>query len=115
MSTAVTMQDLELETAELLPNRETLCCVGGRLPSYHQVNILSGNAVNISVLSLGGNQQAIAGNYQRVAPAWPRTAVLLCICLRGMRGRIGRAARLLRAALLLCGAGPPVLGGSSRS
>ncbi len=26
MSTAVTMQDLELETAELLPSRETLGC-----------------------------------------------------------------------------------------
>jgi hypothetical protein len=24
--TAVTMQDLELESAELLPSRETLCC-----------------------------------------------------------------------------------------
>ncbi len=24
--TAVTMQDLELENAELLPSRETLCC-----------------------------------------------------------------------------------------
>jgi hypothetical protein len=24
--TALTMQDLELETAELLPSRETLCC-----------------------------------------------------------------------------------------
>ena len=28
MSTAVTMQDLELETAELLPSRETLCGCG---------------------------------------------------------------------------------------
>jgi hypothetical protein len=26
MSTDVTMQELELESAELLPNRETLCC-----------------------------------------------------------------------------------------
>jgi hypothetical protein len=26
MSTAVTMQDLELEHTELLPSRETLCC-----------------------------------------------------------------------------------------
>jgi len=26
MSTAITMQDLELETAELLPSRETLNC-----------------------------------------------------------------------------------------
>jgi hypothetical protein len=57
MST-VTMQDLELETAELLPNRETLCCYGRS--SYNQLNILSGNAVNIGVLS---NQQAFAGNF----------------------------------------------------
>ena len=61
MST-VTMQELELETAELLPARETLC-YGGGFRSYHQVNILSGNAVNVSVLSLGGSQTAIAGNY----------------------------------------------------
>jgi hypothetical protein len=27
---AVTMQDLELETAELLPSRETLCCAHPR-------------------------------------------------------------------------------------
>ena len=62
MST-ITMQELEHETAELLPARETLCYGGGGFRSYHQVNILSGNAVNVSVLSLGGSQTAIAGNY----------------------------------------------------
>jgi hypothetical protein len=28
MSTDITMQELELESAELLPSRETLCCWG---------------------------------------------------------------------------------------
>ena len=32
MSTDVTMRELELETAELLPSRETLCCHN---PCYH--------------------------------------------------------------------------------
>jgi hypothetical protein len=73
MSNAVTMQDLDLETAELLPSRETLWCGG----SYHSggfsqsafgfgnanqvavagsgdgngiLNVLNGNAVNVNVL-----------------------------------------------------------------
>ena len=33
MSTAITMQELELETAELLPARETLCRAGGGFQS----------------------------------------------------------------------------------
>ena len=37
--TAVTMQDLELEHAELLPNRETLWCSGGH-PSYSVTNVV---------------------------------------------------------------------------
>jgi hypothetical protein len=36
MST-VTMQDLELETAELLPARETLCCSKGYPSGGHNV------------------------------------------------------------------------------
>ena len=36
---AVTMQDLELEHAELLPNRETLWCSGGH-PSYSVTNVV---------------------------------------------------------------------------
>jgi hypothetical protein len=39
--TALTMDELELETAELLPSRETLCC-----PSYCRPSCLS---VHISV------------------------------------------------------------------
>jgi hypothetical protein len=60
MSTDVTMQELELEHAELLPARETLWCCGGGYHSANQFNVLSGNAINIGVLS---NQNAVAGNY----------------------------------------------------
>jgi hypothetical protein len=63
---AVTMQDLELEQAELLPSRETLWHGGGgfRVTNAGQfglVNvgpILSGNAVAVSVL---GNSTAAGG------------------------------------------------------
>src|SRR5215831_7461283 len=63
---AVTMQDLELEHAELLPSRETLCH-GGRGFSVTQAGqfgllnigpILSGNAVAVSVL---GSSTAVGG------------------------------------------------------
>jgi hypothetical protein len=58
--TAVTMQDLELEHAELLPARETLWCGGGGYRSSNQFNFLSGNAFNIGLFS---NQSAFAGNF----------------------------------------------------
>jgi hypothetical protein len=65
MSTAVTMQDLELETAELLPARETLCSYGNHTSnSFTQVGlintgpILSGNAVAVSVF---GSSTAVGG------------------------------------------------------
>jgi hypothetical protein len=51
MSTDVTMQDLELETAELLPSRETLWS-GGGYSSYHsfsQSNFGFGNANQVAV------------------------------------------------------------------
>ena len=64
----VSMQELELETAELLPSRETLHCWRGgggtsAVGSFdHQVNVLGGNNVasgnNISILSFGTNQNA---------------------------------------------------------
>lgn len=60
MSTDITMQELELETAELLPARETLWCYGGGHNSAKQFNVLSGNAINIGLFS---NQTAVAGNY----------------------------------------------------
>jgi hypothetical protein len=63
---AVTMQDLELEHAELLPNRETLWCAGGgysvtQAGQFGLINvgpILSGNAVAVSLL---GSATAIGG------------------------------------------------------
>jgi hypothetical protein len=61
MSTAVTMQDLELETAELLPSRETLnsCHSRGSSFSFTQVNASeNGNTIQnglINVSALNGN------------------------------------------------------------
>jgi hypothetical protein len=57
MSTAVTMQDLELEHAELLPARETLCCCKGNSSSsfsFTQVgygNTAQSGLINISALN----------------------------------------------------------------
>jgi hypothetical protein len=62
MSTdAITMQDLELEHAELLPNRETLCSGGGRSSYSSVTNITSiGNTsqfglINVSAFNGVGN------------------------------------------------------------
>ena len=51
---AVTMEELELESAELLPNRETLCSGGSYYPgnSFTQVgygNTAQSGLVNVSV------------------------------------------------------------------
>ncbi len=69
MSTAVTMQDLELEQAELLPSRETLNSCHSRSAgfSFTQVNASqNGNTfqsglINVSALNgnLSGNNVAI--------------------------------------------------------
>ncbi|HXZ74611.1 MAG TPA: hypothetical protein VEH31_27600 [Streptosporangiaceae bacterium] len=64
---AVTMQDLELEQAELLPSRETLCCHYAARHGTSNVEVLSGNQVQvlsgIGVLGTGvaqnGNGNAI--------------------------------------------------------
>ena len=68
MSTApaVTMQDLELEHAELLPDRETLWCAGrgysitqaGQFGLINVGPIASGNAVSVGLL---GSSTAIGG------------------------------------------------------
>jgi len=63
---AVTMQDLELEHAELLPSRETLTHGGrgfnvtnaGQFGLLNVGPILSGNAVAVSVL---GSSTAVGG------------------------------------------------------
>ena len=58
---AVTMQELELESAELLPSRETLNCWKTH-PSSSVTQINNGNAigqqvglVNVNVAALNGN------------------------------------------------------------
>jgi len=66
MST-VTTQELELETAELLPARETLCCPRSHSgPTY---NLFGGNTVNQT--AVGGNTSGIGnildGNATNVA------------------------------------------------
>jgi|HubBroStandDraft_1064217.scaffolds.fasta_scaffold475977_2 hypothetical protein len=67
MSTDVTMQDLELEHAELLPSRETLWCGGsshsGVSNSFNnQFAFLSGNNVasgdSIALINLGGQSSS---------------------------------------------------------
>ncbi|HEY7919998.1 MAG TPA: hypothetical protein VIE45_10115 [Streptosporangiaceae bacterium] len=62
MST-VTMQDLDLETAELLPARETLNCYGGARNGNVSSGILNGNQVQVlSGFSVFGNGTAQNGN-----------------------------------------------------
>ena len=55
-ASTVTMEELELESAELLPNRETLCCGGSYHPgsSFAQVgygNTAQSGLVNVSALN----------------------------------------------------------------
>jgi|HubBroStandDraft_6_1064221.scaffolds.fasta_scaffold2883449_1 hypothetical protein len=64
MSTdAMTMQDLELEHAELLPNRETLWSGGGITRSFNSQhaflsgnNVASGDNVQVNGINLFGQQ-----------------------------------------------------------
>ena len=61
--TAISMRELEAESAELLPSRETLC-YGGRshnsgtsitefASSNGFINVLSGDNINVNVLGVG--------------------------------------------------------------
>ena len=65
MSTDVTMQELELETAELLPARETLNCYrgGGRRPAPSITNVIGNTSqfglVNVSAFNGEGNSLGI--------------------------------------------------------
>src|ERR1700751_2483315 len=56
-----TMQELELETAELLPARETLCrtCYGTRSGGVFQAGLVNVNANNDNINVLSGN---LSGN-----------------------------------------------------
>ena len=65
MSTDVTMQELELETAELLPARETLCCSShsqlqqlqhnGNVRRQQQVAERQPHASNVHISAANGN------------------------------------------------------------
>jgi hypothetical protein len=59
MSTDVTMQELELESAELLPNRETLSCGGSRHGGSSVTNVIGNTSqfglVNVSAFNGVGN------------------------------------------------------------
>jgi hypothetical protein len=62
MSTDVTMRELELETAELLPSRETLNGWGARNGNSN-FGVLNGNQVQVlSGFSVFGNGTAQNGN-----------------------------------------------------
>ena len=54
MSTDVTMQELELETAELLPARETLCCRSSH-PSFTVTQAGQFGLVNVGPIASGNN------------------------------------------------------------
>lgn len=62
MSTApaVTMQDLELEHAELLPGRETLCVCNQSFTKQSAFlsgnNVASGNNIQVNAINLFGQQ-----------------------------------------------------------
>jgi hypothetical protein len=60
MSTDVTMQELELESAELLPSRETLSCSRGGGGNHTSITNVIGNTsqfglVNVSAFNGVGN------------------------------------------------------------
>ena len=59
-ATAVTMQDLELERAELLPGRETLCVCNQSFTKQSAFlsgnNIASGNNIQVNAINLFGQQ-----------------------------------------------------------
>jgi hypothetical protein len=66
MSTAVTMQDLELETAELLPSRETLNCCGSRHSGGFSVTQLNasqnGNTAQFGLVNISALNGNLSGN-----------------------------------------------------
>ena len=76
MSAPLTVHDLELESVELLPDRETLCCyhppcwqdshdVSRSFNQQSNGGVLNGNTVlsgnNISVLSSGDQSSSVVG------------------------------------------------------
>ena len=63
MSTAVTMQDLELEHAELLPARETLnCCKGNPSSSFSFTQVGYGNTAQAGLVNIA----ALNGSFDNI-------------------------------------------------
>jgi hypothetical protein len=66
MSTAITMQELDLETAELLPSRETLSCGYSRHSGSSITNVVGNTSqvglVNVSAFNGEGNSLNILSN-----------------------------------------------------
>jgi hypothetical protein len=72
---AVTMEDLELEHAELLPARETLhgFNFNPQVALGSGNNVLSGNNAQLNIFSFGGSQNANAtatGNNSGLIGTW---------------------------------------------
>jgi hypothetical protein len=61
---AVTMQDLELEHAELLPSRETLWCCHSKHfgSSFSQVAVGQGNTNQVGLLNISALNGNLSGN-----------------------------------------------------
>ncbi len=93
--TAVTMQDLELEHAELLPSRETLscCCSHYSGSSFTQVgygNTAQGGLVNVAVANGSFNNIASVGSGNIVGSHRPGSRRRPAAhCLRGMCSQEG--------------------------
>ena len=62
MSTTVTMQELELEHAELLPSRETLCCYNSHSSGYSFTQVGYGNTAQSGLL----NVSALNGSFDNI-------------------------------------------------
>jgi hypothetical protein len=64
MSTDVTMQDLELETAELLPSRETLWSQshGGSISAFNPVAVASNSQNGLINVAIGSGDNVLSGD-----------------------------------------------------
>jgi hypothetical protein len=58
----VTMEELELERTELLPNRETLCCSGSYHPGSSFTQVVYGNTAQSGL----GNVSAGNGSFDNI-------------------------------------------------
>ena len=66
MSTDVTMQELELETAELLPARETLCAAKYAYSSTNIVGSGDGNTAQFGLINVSALNGFADGDFNNV-------------------------------------------------